>query len=559
MATKNTKLSNMPSNSNSKGKTSKSKASEMPDVIVDQKNMNNLSTDDIFRLSDLHFAKKNYIFRHLYDSYNKFLEEDVKNFMENGEHVFTESINQSTCYKYRFSFENVMIDEPTLKNGIEPMFPSNARHENLTYSAKIVADVTQYQDAIDIASDQKITKQIGEKEKSKHIATIPLMVRSKWCSLNTNKGSDKNECDFDAGGYFIVNGNEKVVICQDRMVENKPLVFIKKDSGSLSHVVQVNSKSYKPHGITQVISVKMKKDGIMMLRAPILSEVNICVVFRALGLESDRDIIDRIANDEHDTEMIEKIRISLNNCKTDKGVPITSQEEAIDYLVPKLRVLKKYTETDGNTKMLQKQLHLKSLLLNSFLPHVEGSLYKKSCYMGYMLNKLLNVVLKRKPLDDRDSYINKRVDLVGDLMFELYRQQYKKLLGECKKFFDGRNKSLDDPINVITVIKPNIIEQGYKASLSTGHWIRRQGVAQILERLTYLQTISFLRRVDAPSGDASSSKLTNPRHVHPSSIPMLCCTQTPEHAKVGLTKHLTIIASLTIMSRDQYSLLKDYL
>lgn len=521
--------------------------------------INNLTTDEIFRLADLHFNKKNYIFRHLYDSYNKFLEEDVKNFMENGEHIFTETITQTTYYRYRFKFENVMIDEPTLNNGVEPMFPSDARHNNLTYSVKVVADVTQYQDIIDIASDLKQTKQVGEIEKGKHIATIPLMVRSKWCSLNTNKGIDKNECDYDAGGYFIVNGNEKVVICQDRMVENKPLVFVKKDSGAMSYIVQTNSKSYKPHGMTQVISVKMKKDGVMMLRVPILNEVNVCAVLRALGLESDRDIINFIAYDENDTDMVDLIRLTLDNCKTDKGAKISSQEEAIDYLIPKLRVLKKYTESDANTKMLQKQMHLKNLLLNNFFPHVEGTLIKKGRYLGHMLNRLLRVYLGRQGLDDRDSYVNKRIDLPGDLMFELFKQQYKKLLGECKKFFDVRNKSVEDPINVILNIKPNIIEQGFKASLSTGHWIRRQGVAQMLQRLTYLQTISFLRRVDAPGGDASSAKLTNPRHVHPSSVPFLCCVQTPEHAKVGLTKHLTMISSITIMSRDQYSLLKDFL
>lgn len=497
------------------------------DVKSSQKNkdagINNLTTDEIFRLADLHFNKKNYIFRHLYDSYNKFLEEDVKNFLEYGDHVFTETITPTTYYKYRFKFENVMVDEPTLNNGVEPMFPSDARHENLTYSIKLIADVTQYQDIIDIASDQKITRQIDNTEKGKHIATIPLMVRSKWCSLHTNKGVDKNECDFDAGGYFIVNGNEKVVICQDRIVENKPLVFVKKDSGSMSYVVQTHSRSYKPHGMTQVMSVKMKKDGIMIIRVPILNEINVCAVFKALGLESDRDIIDYIAYDEHDTDMVDLIRLTLDSCKTDKGVKISSQEEAIDYLIPKLRVLKKYTETDSNTKMLQKQMHLKNLLQNNFLPHVEGSLIKKAHYLGYMLNRLLRVYLGRQPLDDRDSYVNKRIDLPGDLMLELFKVQYKKLLGECKKFFDVRNKSMETPINVITNIKPNIIEQGFKNSLSTGHWIRRQGVAQMLQRLTYLITISFLRRVDAPGGDASSAKLMNPRYIHPSSVPFLCC------------------------------------
>mgnify|MGYP000476366140 CR=1 FL=1 len=495
--------------------------------ITDETNVgdgiNDLNINEIFRLADFHFNKKNYIFRHLYDSYNKFLEEDVKNFLETGEHIFTEAITPSTYYKYRFQYENIRIDEPTLSNGIEPMFPSDARHNRMTYSVRLIANVSQYQDVIDIATGQKMTKLVGKKEENYHIATIPLMVRSNWCALIRNKGTDKNECEYDPGGYFIVNGNEKVIICQDKMVENKPLVFIKKDSGASSHIVQVNSRSYKPHGILQVLNVKMKKDKILILRVPILGEVNICAVFRALGFESDRDIINYITYDENDSDMVDIIRISLDACKNDKGTKISSQEEAFDYLIPKMRVLKKYTETDKETKLIQKKLHLKNLLANSFLPHVEGSPLKKGYYLGYMVNRLLKVYLGRMLLDDRDSYINKRVDLPGDLMFDLFKQQYKKLLGECKKFFDNRNKSNDTPMNVISNIKPNIIEQGFKASLSTGHWIRRQGVAQMLQRLTYLQTMAFLRRVDAPGGDASSGKLTSPRHLHQSSIPFLCC------------------------------------
>ena len=527
--------------------------------IINKNDKNEIVTDDIFRLADLYFNKKNYIFRHLYDSYNKFIEEDVKNFLEYGEHIFTEIITTNTYYKYRFKFENVRIEEPTIGNGIESMFPADARHSRMTYSIKLIANVTQYQDIIDIASDHKVIKTIGHNIPDCHVGTIPLMVRSKWCSLITNKGIDKNECDYDPGGYFIVNGNEKVIISQDRMVENKPLVFVKKDSGSMTYTVQVNSKSYKPHGMIQVMTVKLRKDGILMIRVPILNEVNVCAVFRALGMESDKDIIDYITYDDNDTDMIALIRISLDACKNEKGYKVSTQEEAIDYLIPKLRVLRRYNETDKETKLNQKKLHLKNLLNNNFLPHVEGNMMNKAHYLGYMINRLLKIYLGRQKLDDRDSYINKRIDLPGDLMFDLFRQQYKKMLSECKKFFDNRNKSNDNPINVISNIKPNIIEQGFKASLSTGHWIRRQGVAQMLQRLNYLQIISFLRRIDAPGGDSSSMKLTSPRFLHPSSVGMLCPVETPEHAKVGLTKHLSMIGSITIMSRDQYSMLKEYL
>lgn len=486
--------------------------------------INNLTTDDIFRLMDLYFYRKNYMYRHLYDSYNKFIEEDVKNYLEHGDHIFNEKITKTTVYKQKFKYNNIHVIGPKMQNDTEIMFPSDARHHNLTYSIKLLADIIQIQEIIDIASGNKIEHVIGTKEIDYPVAYIPLMLRSKFCSLNTYKENNSNECEYDPGGYFIVNGSEKVIISQDRMVENKPLVFIKKDSGTMSYIVQVNSKSYKSNGMTQILNIKMKKDGTMTIRVPIFNEINVFTIFRALGIESDKDIIDLIVYDENDIYMIDLIRITLELCKNERGENIQTQEAAIDYLVNKLRVIKIYTETDKNIKLYQKKNHLMSLLKMSLLPHIEGGLKEKGFFLGYMINRLMRVYLGRLRVDDRDSYINKRVDLPGDLMNELFKQQYKKMLSECGKYFVNRNERDDKPINVINQIKPNMIEQGLKAALLTGSWIRRKGVAQMLQRFTFLQYIAFLRRIDSPGGDTSSNKLTSPRQLHPSSIGFLCLT-----------------------------------
>jgi len=518
---------------------------------------NNLNTDDLFRLADLYFYKRNYIFRHLYDSYNKFLEEDVKNFLERVDHVFNEKITvEGTVYRRKFRFRNTRIIGPKLENGIEPMFPSDAIHKSLTYGIKIICDVSQIQEKIDIISNKKLEMLCGIEEVDVPIAYIPLMVRSKYCSLNQYKGVDNSECDFNPGGYFIVNGSEKVIICQDRMVENKPLVFLKKDSGIMSYIVQVNSRSYRPNGSSQVLNVKIRKDGLMTIRVPILNEVNVFALFRALGVQSDKDIIKMIVTDDNDTDMIDLIRITLDACKNELHTKIQTEEEAFDFLINKLKVIRRYTESDKDTKVMQKKMHLKSLLHTSFIPHIEGSLMEKAYYLGYMINKLLKVFLGRAIVDDRDSYINKRVDLPGDLLFELFRQRFKIMMSDCNKFF-SRNDNDEKPLVIINQIKPNTIEQGLKASLSTGSWIRKKGVAQMLQLYTYLQKLAFLRRVDTPSGDASSSKLTGPRQLHPSSVGFLCVVETPEHAKVGVTKHLSLVGSVTIMSEDLYNVLRD--
>ena len=496
--------------------------------VIKRESVEKLETNDIYRLLDLYFYREFYIYKHLYDSYDKFLDEDINRFLLEGEHVFSESIHSDYVYKHKFVYENIRYKSPTFDNNVDPIFPSDARRNSLTYSVKLIADVTQYLEKGKILSNNTTVRKIGETVKDIPVAFLPLMVRSKYCNLKQHKGIDNKECDFDPGGYFIVNGSEKIVICQDRMVENKPLVFIKKDSSSSSFIIQVNSRSYNSHSLPQSLTVRLKKDNIMMLRVPILNEINVFALFRALGIESDRDIINYCSYNELDRYMVNIIRDSLEACRNEKGEKIQTQEQAYDFLMNKVKVLQRFSEVDPRTRIEQKKMHLKNLLETSFLPHLSGDLRDKGIYLGYMINRLIRVSLKRLPLDDRDSYINKRVDLVGDLMFELFKQQYKKVMNECNKFFNNRTDDMNNPYNIIHQIKPNTVEQGLKASLLTGSWIRRKGVAQMLQRLTYLQTIAFFRRIDAPSGDASTGKLTGPRHLHPSSVPFLCLSGDTE-------------------------------
>jgi DNA-directed RNA polymerase beta subunit len=492
---------------------------------------NNLDINDIFKFVELYFNRYGILFGHLYNSFNKFLDEDVVNFLTTGDHTFFEKLTKDKVIKYKFKYENISIKNPTLENDVEPMFPTDARSRNMSYASKLTAKITQIQEITDIATNEVVTRVIGQPDENYPIANIPIMMRSRFCSLSMYPEHDKRECEYDPGGYFVVNGSEKVIISQDRMVENKPLVFIKKDSGMDIYTVQVNSKSYKPHGLTQVNTIRMKKDKIMTIHTPILNEVPVFTVFRALGIESDRDILNYIVYADSDFEkldlldIVDTIKISLDNCRNEKGDKIQTQQDAIEFLVNKMRILKKYSETDKKVKDQQKRLHLMDLFKNNFLPHIEGDVKVKAYYLGYMINKLIKCYLGKNGTvpDDRDSYLNKRIDLPGDLLMELFKQFYRKMLNDCNKFFKKRNSSDDDPLNVINQIKPNIIEQGIRASLLTGAWPRRKGVAQMLQRLTYLQTISFLRRVDAPGGDASTSKLTSPRHLHLSSASFLCC------------------------------------
>ena len=481
-----------------------------------------LDINSVFKLIDLYFKQKNIMYSHLHNSFDKFLDEDVKSLLKNNKNVFFEKITKDKVYRYLFEYENISIKPPT-DNEDEIMFPSTARTRNMTYEASLVATITQIQEVTDIATGTVKRNIIGQPEYEYPIAIIPIMVRSKYCSLNINSGKDKSECEYDPGGYFIINGSEKVVMSLERMIDNKPLVFTKKDSNTTIYTVQVNSKSFRDSEMTQIVTVRMKKDKILTIRVPIINEVPVFIIFRALGIESDKDIINMVCYDNRDVDMINLIRISLENSVIEgTNEKIRTKEDAITYLTQKMRVAKKYSDTDKDVRMKEKKMHLESLLINNFLPHIEADPIKKAYYMGYMINRLLQCFLGRIPKDDRDSYVNKRVDLPGTLVFELFKQYYKKMLNECSKFFKRRNNDDDKPINIINQIKPNIIQQGLKGALSTGAWGKKKGVAQMLQRLSFLQTISSLRRINSPTVDASTNKLTSPRHLHNTQISAIC-------------------------------------
>lgn len=480
------------------------------------------SEEDAFKVADLLMKQHDALYAHQYNSYNRFVDEQIHNFLLNSNNnVFFEKITNNKVYKYSFRYSNISIKPPYIDVDNEDMFPQDARLRNFTYGGKLVANVTQIQEITDINTEQKVEKVIGDTQNEYPIAVIPIMLRSKYCNLVIKKKYINNECRYDPGGYFIVNGAEKVIMPPERMIDNRPLVFITKDSSTTIHKVQVNSKNHKTDEM-QIINIRMKKDNSINILVPILNEVSVFILMRALGIESDLEIINHIVYDKNDTDMLNIVRIAIEKSKPDQNTEIVTRESALSYLINKMRTVKKYNETDKVIRMQEKKRHLMYLLENKFLPHVENNLPEKAYYVGMMINRLLQCYLGRIDPDDRDSFINKRINVPGQLMFDLFKQFYKKMLNECSKQFSKKNTDDERPIGMINMIKSNIIEQGLKNALLTGAWGKQKGVAQMLQRLSYLQTISSLRRYNSPTVDASTNKLTGPRHLHGTMVGHSC-------------------------------------
>jgi len=366
--------------------------------------------------------------------------------------------------------------------------------------------------------------------------------------------TELNECPLDPGGYFVINGSEKVIIAQEKMATNTVYVFDQKDS-KYAYKTEIRSCMEHSSRPTSTMWVNMMARGgqgakksaigqrIVGILPYIKQEIPIIIVFRALGYVSDRDILEHIIYDFDDPEMMEMVKPSL-----DEAFVVQEQSVALNFIGAR-------GARPGVTK--EKRIkYAREILQKEMLPHVGVSDFcetKKAYFLGYMVHRLLMTSLGRREVDDRDHYGNKRLDLAGPLLAFLFRGLFRNVNKEVRiyaqKFID-RGKDF----NLELAIKQRIITDGLKYSLATGNWgdqkkahQARAGVSQVLNRLTFASTLSHLRRLNSPIG--RDGKLARPRQLHNTLWGMICPAETPEGAAVGLVKNLALMAYISVGSQ----------
>ena len=520
---------------------------------------------EIDKLIELHFNQPKVLYEHLFASYHQFVGEIIPYSLIQEQNYFYESVDKELIYLHGFKCSNIRIKPSTFENDNEIKFPSDARRNHLNYFATVVADVQQFVEKVDSINGNKTIKNIGDVEKETPVANIPIMVKSAFCSTHIKKNL-KGECRIDPGGYFIVNGAEKIVMSMEKMVDNKILVFTKKDpsfENGLIYSAQINSRRNDWSDNLQILTIKNRKDGVFTVSTSSqLVDIPLFILMRALGVEEDQRIISHITYDLTDTKMLNMVRASTVSSTDEEGNQIRSKEEAIEYLIGKLKRNKRISQSDEALAKIQKKMYLEKILRQDLLPHLGEDITKKIVFLGLIANQLIKVMLGRQEVDDRDALQNKRIEPPGILLGQLFRQNWKKMLNEIGKHFKKKNQSDENPINVIGQIKPSIIEQGLKTALATGIWgmnKTKKGVAQSLQRLSWVQGISYLRRILSPSMDESTAKVTSIRQVNNNQSQMLCPVETPEGGKIGIVKSLAMMSSVTSQNATQADVIKSIL
>jgi DNA-directed RNA polymerase beta subunit/intein/homing endonuclease len=511
--------------------------------------------------------------RHQIESYNHFVNYQIQRTIQMFNPVVIRSENDFIAEKNKYflevfiSFTNFKLYPPQIheNNGAtKMMLPQEAKLRNFTYASTMSVDVNiQY---VVRNTETMETPKIIEKVLPKiNIGKLPIMLKSAICVLTQNKHIQHEytgECSMDSGGYFIIKGSEKTVLGQERAAENKIYCFDGKNTTKWNWMAEIKSvpdfKCISPKQIEMMIANKNNGfgHGIFVNIPRIKQPIELFVLFRALGVMTDKKICEYILldiSDKQQTDLLQALQASV----IDSNKYIT-QEDALRHITAAVA----YTplNMDKETGARKKREFTVDVLNNDLFPHCQ-TLEQKLYLLGYMVKKLLFTSLGWMPPDDRDSYLNKRIELTGTLLNNLFRNYFNKLVKEMQKQIvreinNGSWRSMEDYENIINmtniykIMKSTTIENGINRALATGDFSIKQsnsskvGVAQVLNRLTYVSSLSHLRRINTPL--EKSGELIAPRKLHTTTWGFLCCAETPEGQSIGVVKNISYMAHVTI-------------
>ena len=537
-----------------------------------QRDLSNVISDISWEIIESYY-KRNHLeklVRHQLESYNQFIRFDIQRTIQMfNPVVVTTALDEKgeSSIETTITFSNFKILRPQIfeNNGSSNiMYPNEARLRNFTYSSQMTIDINI---TYDISNHDNESQIITNTIPNINIGKIPIMLNSCLCSLKHNsiEVDIHNECPYDTGGYFIINGSEKTVIGQERAAENIIYCFNTKKSTKWSWNAEIRSvpdfKQISPKVISMMISSKTTENGnAIFVELPKTKQpIPLFTLFKALGVTSDKDICKHILLniDDNNSSYLKLLKASIVDSND-----IKTQEDAFNYIVSHIQ----YTSYKNTQNVYEKKIaYTKEVLSTELFPHCRNKV-EKIYMLGMMTLKLIKTSLGLLPESDRDSYENKRIDTCGVLLNNLFRNNFNKLVKDMQKHIrreviNGSWKTNNDYENIINltniykIVKASTIENGFKRALATGDFgianskSNKVGVAQVLNRLTYISTLSHLRRINTPID--KSGKLIPPRKLHNSTWGFICPAETPEGHSVGVVKNLSYLTNITLASSSE--------
>ena len=451
------------------------------------------------------------------NSFDEFLKKGLQDIIDEIGHIDIENAE----YPYKIQLGRIQFKQPRmmeLDGSVTHITPVEARLRNVSYVAPLMLEANVIEDGKTLEN------------RFIHIGDIPVMVKSESCILRSftpQKLIDYAEDPEDPGGYFIINGSERVIVGLEDLSYNKIIVDAEKVGGKKVFKAKVYSSIV---GYRAKLELVLKEDGLIVARIPGSPvDIPIITLMRALGLESDKEIASVISlNDNVQNELESSFE------KTD----ITTSKDAIVYISKRI--------APGMLEEFQIK-RAETLLDWGLLPHLgkqPDNRKEKTQFLGEAACKLLELKLGWIQPDDKDHYGNKVVKFAGQMLADLFRTAFRNLVRDMKYQLErsGQKRGINA---VSAAIRPGIISDKLNNAIATGNWGRgRVGVTQLLDRTNYLSTISHLRRVQSPLSRTQPN--FEARDLHSTHFGRICPSETPEGSNCGLVKNLALSAIISV-------------
>lgn len=464
--------------------------------------------------------------RYQTESFNNFVDFGIQRIIRD---IGTINLTPETG-EAKLSFDKVEIGKPVIKEAdgsSRQIFPNETRIRNLTYTAPVWVSIVP------------IFNGVQERSERVHIGDLPVMVGSKLCStFGLDRGGliKNGEDPDDPGGYFIINGTERVLVLIEEIASNKPI--FERDGELISVRVNSERSDFKQRHL-----IERKPDGEITISFANIRRLPMVVLLKALGLSTDKEICSCVSDDPL---ILNELYVNLYESE------ISRPEEAVEIIGRKLRVAEDYREE-----------RVRQILDRYLLPHLgqeTENRKEKALYLARIVRKTIALSLGMIPEDDIDHYSNKRLLMSGELLGQLFRSILLGRWGLIAKMNYNYQKLVKrgKTASMQAIIEANAVTKQILSSLATGNWIGgRTGVSQRLDRSCYVKSVSHLRAVVSPL--TSTQEHFKAREIHPTEFGRLCPAETPEGSSIGLRKHLSLLSEITpgLSAREDEKVLKS--
>jgi DNA-directed RNA polymerase subunit B len=475
-----------------------------------------LSDNDHWDLMRSFFKEEGLVKQHL-DSYNDFTRNTLQHIIDEIGGISIEVPN----HVYKIKFGAIEIGDPRVvevDGTVREVYPREARIRNLTYSAPLYLEI-------------ELDDEGRETYERVNIGDMPIMVKSNLCLLSRHSEDELvkiGEDPAEVGGYFIVNGSERVIVSLEDLAPNRVLVETDNRGAKPVYKGKVFSTTV---GFRARIEMARKAKGEMGITIPgVPVPVPLVVLMRALGVETDREVAEMVSLNP---EILNNLEASFKEASA-----VQTIEEAILYIGNRVAF--------GQVKDFRIK-RAQTILDRNLLPHIgrdPEARFDKAVFLGEMASRILELKLGQRSEDDKDHLKNKRIKLAGPLLAELFRSAFWSLYRDMRYQF-RRMSTRRKGVLISAAVRPGIITSRIQHALATGNWRRgRVGMTQLLDRTNTLSTLSHLRRLQSPLSRSQPNFLA--RDLHSTHWGRLCPNETPEGANCGLVKNLALMASVSV-------------